>query len=320
MTDIVVSGGAGLQGSKLARRLSEQGHSVTAIDNCVRGCWANLDSAPKVKRMVIDLTNPSEGLFEGVETVFHLAADIAGIDYTKRHDGQIMLDNLVIDANVVKAAKEARVKNFIFASSACAYPTHYQTRPDAILDETMMDFSGLPELGYGWAKLTTELLLSKMQDMNVGILRLFNVYGPGEDYGQGSHAIAEFIRKALSDEPFTVHGDGEQTRSCIYVEDVVDAYLAVYEKGLNAGPFNIGSDRAMKISDLARLILKLAGKDKPLIFEPDSHYTGVMGRTADASRAKRLLGWTPKTELETGLERTIEYVKAQRLAPVAGVR
>jgi len=309
LVDAVVTGGLGLQGSKLSRKLAKSGYHVLVIDNAQRGRTKNLGATKGIavlKRDVRLPLNPKQ--FEGAEVIFHLAAHLGGIDYITRNDQQVMLDNLRADANVIAASLDARVKKFVFASTACVYPVSKQQKWDAVLREDDAFNPIEPESGYGWAKLTAELQLGKITEMEVGILRLFNVYGEGEDYAPGSHAIPELMRKVLFSRKVEVYGDGLQGRCFTHVDDAVEAYLAVYRKGCVNRPINIGSPSPIRIADLVALLQELAGKQKPVKFNT-SKPTGMIGRVPDITLAEKILGWHPKVSLEDGLKRTMGWMR-----------
>lgn len=305
---VVITGGAGLQGSKLATKLIQMGHDVTVADNFQRGSHRVKDA----QIVGIDLRySHLEELLRHTDYLFHLAAHVGGVEYIQKKDQEVMLDNLRVDSNVIAGAQAAKVRNFIFASTACVYPVRYQQNWDSILSEEMAFNPVEPESGYGWAKLTAEYQLNKVQDMKVAILRLFNVYGPGEDFLPGSHVVPELIRKTLAPgDTLTVYGSGEAGRCFTYVDDAVDAYIAMMNMGMGKGPINIGSPDPIRIKDLADLIMKIAGSKKLKKFDL-SKPVGMIGRTPNLERAKSILGWEAKVPLNAGLELTIDWMKKE---------
>ena len=192
----------------------------------------------------------------------------------------------------------------------CVYPISKQTKWNSVLKEDDAFNPVEPENGYGWSKLTAELLLSKEDKMKVGILRLFNVYGPGEDETIGtSHVIPELITKALNGGArLQVFGDGSQGRAFLYATDAVDAYVRCMEKGCIGRPINIGTEKPIRIRDLAAMILDMTERKE--IFFDTSKPTGVTGRVPDTTRAKKILGWHPKVSLEDGLKETVEFYRS----------
>jgi GDP-D-mannose 3',5'-epimerase len=324
VVDIVVTGGAGLQGSKLSLFLADSGYHVTVIDNMRRGKLENLRGREltDIDLHVLDLRyTPVDRLaktMQGAEAVFHLAAHVGGVEYSHINDRQMLNDNLMSDSNTIAAARQARVKKFVYPSTACAYPVSRQREWNSVLREDQAFDPVEPENGYGWSKLTAELLLSKEDRMEVGILRLFNVYGPGEDDIIGtSHVVPELIKKTLFDPEVVVFGDGTAGRCFLYADDAVEAYLACLEKGLGQGPINVGDPNPVRIGNLAHLIQLVAGVEKKVVFDP-SKPEGVKGRVPDIAKARRILGWEPKTSLADGLRPTIEHIKSE--ATVAAIR
>jgi nucleoside-diphosphate-sugar epimerase len=310
---VAVTGGLGMQGSKLSMRLADMGYHVLVIDNVQRGSMDNVRFNDRMRFVNCDLRKklPSR-LLRGVETVFHLAAHTGGVEYVGSKEQAIMLDNVQINANVVKAAIDAKVRKFVYTSSGLAYPAKYQQRWGSVVRESMA-FKGAPPGGYGWSKLVGEILLSG-SGMDAGIVRLFNTYGVGENNEPGSNVVPELLRKIIlePDNPVEVHGNGRAYRCFMYAEDAVDAYLLMLQKGLGKGPINVGSNVPTRIGDLARLILKLSGSDKELWFNPNKPI-GVFGCIPDITKAKKILGWHPQTSLEAGLTEVMKSLKSSRL-------
>jgi len=154
-------------------------------------------------------------------------------------------------------------------------------------------------------------LYSNDNIMNTGILRLNNVYGPNSDLSkERSQVIPSLIRKAIKNpnEKFVVWGNGEQSRDFIFVSDVVEALLAILEKGLNKGPIQVGNETKTKISQIAEMICKISGKDISIEYDA-SRLVGDFARSSDITRAKEILNWTPKTSLEDGLSKTYEWAE-----------
>lgn len=307
---IAITGGLGLQGSRLATRLMLLGHYVKVFDNGQRGRnqggydeWENID---------LRFNQPD---FHTFDTVYHLAAHVGGVEYTHRgHDNQMMLDNMQIDVNVFRAAAECKVRKVILASTACVYPVSKQTEWNSILEEDDAYDPVEPESGYGWAKLCAEILLQKMNQANeiprISILRPFNVYGPGEDFMPGSHVIPELLRKVLFEKTILVYGSGRQGRCFLYVDDMVEAYVRSLDVDF-AKPINIGTQDAIRIAWLAQKMCELADVIKPLEFDTGKP-TGVMGRVPDLTRAKAILKWKPRTPLDVGLRTTMDWMRMQR--------
>lgn len=332
----VVTGGAGFIGSHLVKKLIERGGKVIVVDDFSSGSKQNLLNLgiknSDFELRELDLTNyyqASEGLKEA-ETVFHFAARVGGIKYL--HEGEdsellTLQENLAIDANVFRVCLEKKVKRIVYASSTAVYPMEKQYSAGAIFSED--DFSPEmrtqdprfrfqmsinPDGGYGLAKLMGEIQLNWMKDVDIGIARIFNIYGVNEPLDEKSHAISDLICKAIiyPKKEFVVWGDGNQTRDYLYVSDCVDALVKLEEKisDYSHSPLiiNIGSGRTTSLREIAEEVIKLSGKDIKAIYDLKKP-VGPLSRTANIDRIKNLLGWQPKIGLEKGLENTYLWIK-----------
>jgi nucleoside-diphosphate-sugar epimerase len=314
----VVTGGAGFIGSHLVRKLLDDGRDVVAVDNLSRGSIENLKdlNIPISLLIKADLRDYRQALdaVKGASTVYHLAARVGSVEYlhgSEHAELKALQDNMVIDANVFKACIEAGVKRIVYASSVSVYPIDIQHKPNVVISEGDLRYYN-PEGGYGWAKLLGEIQLSWMKNVDVGIARIFTAYGPLEPLDETAHAVPALIRKAIMypREDFVVWGSGEQTRSFMYVSDCVEALLKLEEKASNPPLIvNIGSDKPTPIRVLAEKIVEMSGKSIEIKYDPLKP-VGPLSRTADITKARKLLGWRPKISLEDGLRHT--YAWAER--------
>lgn len=311
----LVTGGAGLIGSALVKKLVSMGHEVRVVDSLIRGKTSNLQ--PFIGREVEfwhkDLTEYEvcEAACKGMDQVFHLAASLGGVGFITKHPVEAGMPNFMMNMNTLKAAFLTRVPEFLFTSTACIYPVEKQLKPDVPALKESDDKPYNPESPYGWAKLATEKMIEAYEEQfgyKVGIVRMFNVYGPGEDLGEGTHVIPALIRKAIRypKEDFIVWGDGTQTRSFIYVDDAVNGIIATMEKGKGLGPFNIGIENRVSIRELAEMVVKVSEKDIKIKYDT-SKPTGVIGRAANTEKARRILKWEPKMSFEDGIRRTYKW-------------
>lgn len=319
----LVTGGAGLIGSHLAKKLIEQGREVVIADDFSRGSKLNLtDLGIKAECVTAQLKDFTEALkvTRGAGTVFHMAARVGSVAWLHGSDSielQALQTNLMIDANVLRACIENGVKKIVYASSVSVYPIHLQHTQKVVVSERDIRLEDLgrtainPEGGYGWAKLLGEIQLSWMKDVQGAIARIFNIFGEGVALGESAHVVPALIGKAIRypKDEFIVWGDGKQTRDFLYVSDCVDALLRCEEKA-SSPPIvvNIGSEHPITIGSLAEKIVKLSGKDIKIKYDP-SKPVGPISRTADVTRAKALLGWQPRVSLEEGLSRTYKWVE-----------
>jgi len=262
--------------------------------------------------------------------VFHLAACVGSLEFlhgSQNSELNALQSNILIDTNVFKACLEKGVKKLIYASSCAVYPTNRQFTSGAIFSESdlqlkMLDFLRPqaanwiqtemdPDGGYGWSKLIGELQLSWMKGIDIGIARIFNIYGINEPLGDKAHVVGDLIRKVIhhSGKEFIVRGDGKQSRDLLYVTDCVEALLKLENKASNLPTIvNIGSGRATQVGDLAKKVIEISKKELTIVYD-ETKPAGPISRTGDISEAKQLLRWQPRVSLNEGLKRTYEWVE-----------
>ena len=331
MSSILITGGCGMIGSNLAKRLVREGWAVFAADSRWRGMLENLNGADG--KPVIDLAthffmrdltvlSEAEDVIGRTDYVAHLADVVAGIDYVFQNQGELFRINNLINSNVFaccrKAGKE-KIKDILYVGTVCSFPKDRQNAVDpAPLREEEL-FPAMPESAYGWSKLIGQLELGYLEK-ETGIpcctLMLHNVYGAPTDFGARSQVIPALIRKAVRypEEPFTVWGSGEQGRAFLHVDDAVEAIVLALQKGWGHGPIQIGPPVCTSIRTLAVQIAQISSKDIQPVFDRTKP-EGDKARCADASKALRVLGWTPQVTLEDGLRRTYAWIEAQLSAP-----
>jgi len=320
---ILVTGGAGMIGSNLVKRLVMRGHTVSVIDNLWRGRLENLkdrngeyliDVEKHFHNRDLRRIGSFEHLLDDVDYVFHLADIVAGIDFVFNNEWRIFRDNILINSNIINAVQDKPIKGFIYVGTACSYPKKMQDTLKARLLREEDAYPAEPESAYGWSKLMGEYetgLLGEETGIPVSILRLHNVYGAPCDFDPVTgQVIPSLIRKAINypGEEFIVWGSGEQSRAFIHVDDVVDGLIAAMERGLNNGVIQLGPDISTPIRKVAELVVEISGKPIEIIFDP-SKPEGDRSRAADYSKARRILDWRPKISLRDGLERVYRWVE-----------
>jgi len=315
----VVTGGAGFIGSHLVKRLVDEGREVIVVDDMSRGNPRNLlDLGVQPELRAIDLRDYRETLeaMEGAESVFHLAARVGSVEFLHGSDLAELLalqTNLVIDANVLRACLEKGVKRLVYASSVAVYPIGPQRKSyDIVLKEDDLRYID-PEGGYGWAKLLGEIELNWMKGPDIGMARLFNIYGEGEEPDQEAHVVPALMRRVIasSDKEFTVWGDGNQTRDLLYVTDAVEALVRL-EARASSPPVvvNVGSGETTSVRALTDAIVEISGKDLKAVYDA-SRPVGPLSRTADITAARQVLEWEPSVSLREGLRRTFGWVEGR---------
>lgn len=312
---VLVTGGAGFVGSFVCDQLLQLGASVAITTKS-----ADLKNLSQIKgRLKIikcDLSVYSEALkaFKGQEIVLNLASKVAGIQFNVAHPALMFTTNAEIAKNAIEAARLNNVERFLVVSSACVYPRHC-----IIPTPESEGFVGDPEptnLGYGWAKRVAELearFYEMEYKMKIGIARPYNCYGPRDDFDpQTSHVIPGIIKRVFDGEdPLVVWGSGNQTRSFLYVEDLARGLLLNIEKYPIADPINLGTNEEITIGDLARMIVRISGKNIKIVFDK-SKPEGQPRRNCDNQKAFGKIGIKENIKLEEGLERTIRWYE-QRL-------
>lgn len=310
---VLVTGGASFIGSHLTDALVERGARVRVADNLSSGRRENLQrwlELGAVDFREVDLLDPgvADDVVEGVDHVFHLAADHGGRGYIDTHPSACAT-NLALDGLVFRAAHRAGVEQVTYASSGCVYPTDLQEDPDetVYLTEDMVGPPYRADNLYGWAKLMGELTLQAYHEdhgMGCASLRYFTAYG---ERCLENHAVIAMIARAfIGQDPFVVWGTGEQIRNWTYVSDIVEATIRAAERIHDGTAVNVGTMERTRVIDAAREILERTGSDAEL--EPDpGKPTGPYNRVCDNSLARELLDWEPEVSFREGLDRTIEW-------------
>ncbi|MEP7009604.1 MAG: UDP-glucuronic acid decarboxylase family protein [Acidobacteriota bacterium] len=307
MKRAVVTGGAGFLGSHLCERLLAEGHRVTAVDNLLTGSrdnLAHLVDHPAFSFVEHDVTRPFE--IDGeVDYVLHFASPASPIDYLELPIQTLKVGSLgTHNALGLAKAKSAR---FLLASTSEVYG-------DPLIHPQPETYWGNvnpigPRGVYDEAKRFAEAMAMayhRVHGLEVRIVRIFNTYGPRMRLRDG-RVVPNFMSQALLGKPLTVYGDGGQTRSFCFVEDLIDGIYRLLQSDAKT-PVNIGNPHEMTILQFAERIKALTGSDSPIVFEPlpeDDPKT----RQPDITLARTLLGWEPKVDLDPGLERTIAYFR-----------
>lgn len=310
---VLVTGGASFIGSALVKVLLDRGARVHVIDNLTSGKLANLHEAIEeglIEFTEGDLLKPEvvRKTVQGIQTVFHLAADHGGRGYVDLHQVECAT-NLILDGLLFKICHEEGVEKVVFASSGCVYPNYKQmdTRQEIYLAEEQVGPPYDADNMYGWAKLMAELTLKayhQQRKMKAASCRFFTVYGPG---GVENHAVIAMIARAFTQQnPFEVWGDGAQIRNWTYIDDIVSGLVLAGEKIDDGTAVNLGTMERIRVIDAAKEILHYTGHKAEIKFRPDMP-TGPLNRVADNSFAKQIMGWEPKVLFKEGLHRTIDW-------------
>jgi nucleoside-diphosphate-sugar epimerase len=327
----MVTGGAGMIGSNLVKRLAGLGYRVSVIDNLWRGKKEYLfdeqgkpviDFNGDFHDIDISVPNAYDDILAGVDYVYHLADVVAGIDYVFKNEGSVFRQNMLINSNVITSARRQPLKGFIYVGTACSFPAHKQSGVDAPPLKEEDQYPASPESAYGWSKLMGEyetLLMGKETGTPVSVLVFHNVYGAPCDYSaEKGQVIPSLIRKAIRypDEPFVVWGSGSQGRAFVHIDDVVDSLVATMKKGFGKGVIQIGTDTCTSIREIAETVVEISGKKIDICYDT-SKPEGDRGRCADYSKARKVLNWKPRVDLKEGLTRLYTWIE-ERINPRGG--
>jgi len=326
MKKIVVTGGAGMIGSNLVKRLIKENNEVFVIDNLWRGKIEYLNDENGIPVIPLDthffeydLLTPgiAEKIVAKVDYVIHLADIVAGIDYVFNNQGLLFRQNILINSNVITSTRKFKdsVKGFIYVGTACSFPLTRQNSLDVIPLREEELYPALPESAYGWSKLMGQYeteLLEKETGISTCTLMFHNVYGSPCDFGERSQVIPALIRKAINypNEDFNVWGSGEQGRAFIHVDDIVDGIILAMDKGWSQGHIQLGPSVCTSIKEIAETVVEISGKEIDVFYDT-SKPEGDKARSADYSKAKSILGWEPKVILEDGLRQQFDWIKKQ---------
>ena len=305
----LVTGGAGFIGSHLVERLLADGHQVTVLDNCSTGRWSNLDGVidgyPAETHLVDISTDPLDSHFDSVDWVFHIAGLADIVPSIQKPDAYFQA-NVVGTQRVVEAARRHGVGRLVYVASSTCYgiPDVYPTPESAPIQ---------PQYPYALTKYLGEEIVmhwAQVYGLPSICLRLFNVYGPrSRTSGTYGAVFGVFLAQKLAGQPYTVVGDGTQTRDFTYVGDVADALVCAAQSSVSGEILNVGSDNTYSVNRLVELL----GGDVVYIpkrpGEPDCTH-------ADISKIKDLLKWRPRTSFEEGVEIMLQNIDYWREAPV----
>jgi nucleoside-diphosphate-sugar epimerase len=315
---IVVTGGGGFIGGHLVAELQRRGFErIRAVDLKPLGRWYQQHDG--VENVSADLREKDAcyAAAEGAATVFNLAADMGGMGFIETHKADCMV-SVLINTNLLLAARDHGVKNFMFGSSACVYAAGKQTDPNVTALREQDAYPAMPEDGYGWEKLFSERMCRHfMEDygISVRVPRFHNVYGPfGTFAGGREKAPAAVCRKVIEAQldgtnEIEIWGDGMQTRSFTYIDDTIDGLFRIMESELT-DPINLGSSQLVTINGLVDIVEGIAGVKLERKYNLSAPQ-GVRGRNSDNTLILEQLGWEPSISLEDGLEKTYHWIHDQ---------
>ena len=302
---ILVTGGAGFIGSHLTDRLLEQGHEVLCADNLFTGSKRNIDHLrenPRFEFMRHDVTFP---LYVEVDEIYNLACPASPIHY--QHDPVQTTKTSVHGAiNMLGLAKRLGCRIFQASTSEVYGDPHVHPQPEVYWGN--VNPVG-PRSCYDEGKRCAETLFfdyHRQHGLEIKVARIFNTYGPRMRHADG-RVVSNFIVQALSGQPITIYGKGDQTRSFCYVDDLVNGFIKLMESAAEVtGPLNLGNPVEFTIRELAEKVIDITGSRSKLVFE-DLPADDPKQRQPDITQARAMLNWEPGILLEAGLKKTVAY-------------
>jgi nucleoside-diphosphate-sugar epimerase len=312
---IVVAGAGGFIGGHVVADLLRRGERrVRAVDCKPLDAWQQIHDG--VDNVVADLSRREvcRDVCAGARRVYQLAADMGGMGFIETHKAACML-SVLTSTHMLLAARDCGVERFFYASSACVYAGDKQADPRVTALREEDAYPAMPEDGYGWEKLFSERMCRHFREdfgLETRIARYHNVYGPlGTWEGGREKAPAAICRKVVEalvsgDHSIQIWGNGEQTRSFMYIDDCVEGTHRILD-GDVAEPLNLGSSELVSINRLVDVVEEIAGLRLTRYYDPDAPI-GVAGRNSDNTRLREAVGWEPGVALRDGLEKTYKWV------------
>ena len=317
MKSALVCGAGGFIGAHLVKRLKREGFWVRGVDLKYPE-YAATEADDFVIADLREQSNCRAVIDRRFDEVYQLAADMGGAGYifTGENDADIMHNSATINLNVLDACFRRNIKRVFYSSSACMYPEHNQTDPNAPVTREDSAYPANPDSEYGWEKLFSErlyLAYNRNHGMECRVARYHNIFGPeGSWVGGREKAPAALCRKVAEAESggaIEIWGDGLQTRSFLFVDECLEATLRLTRCETFAGPVNIGSEEMVSINELARITMRVADKNLEIRNIPGPQ--GVRGRNSHNDLIREKLGWEPSLTLEQGLARTYPWIACQ---------
>jgi GDP-D-mannose 3',5'-epimerase len=310
----LVTGAGGFIGGHLVADLLRTGHAVRAVDVKPLNEWYQLHQSAENLVGDLQILQVARDAVSEVNEVYNLAADMGGMGFIETHKAACML-SVLTSTHVLLASRDAGVERYFYSSSACVYAAEYQTNPNVTALREEDAYPAMPEDGYGWEKLFSERMCRHFSE-DFGLLtrvaRYHNVYGPSGTYDGGREkAPAAVCRKVAQaklsgDHQIEIWGDGEQTRSFMYIDDCVFGTRMIMD-GNSGTPVNLGSSELVSINELVSIVEEIAGVQLKRNYNLSAPQ-GVRGRNSDNTLIAATYGWQPSISLQAGLEKTYAWI------------
>lgn len=310
----LVAGAGGFIGGHLARALSEQGARVRGADIKPLDDWYQIPDGVDARQLDLAKLDDCREAVRDVDIVYNLAADMGGMGFIETHKADCML-SVLISTHMLLAAKDAEVQRFFYSSSACVYAADKQVDANVTALKEDDAYPAMPEDGYGWEKLFSERMSRHFLEdfgLQTRVARYHNVYGPIGSFEGGREKAPAALCRKIAEAVFSgrheieIWGDGEQTRSFMYVDDCVEG-TQIVTAGDSPLPVNVGSSELVSINEMVSIIEQIAGITVKRNYKLDAPL-GVRGRNSDNTMIQEIYGWEPSIRLADGLERTYKWI------------
>ncbi|HEY5791975.1 MAG TPA: NAD-dependent epimerase/dehydratase family protein, partial [Chthoniobacterales bacterium] len=315
---IVVAGAGGFIGGHLVAQLRKEGiERIRAVDFKPFGEWHQCFEGVENLQLDLRRLEACQAAARDAAQVYNFASDMGGMGFIELNKAACML-SVLINTHLLMAAREAEVRRFFFASSACVYNADKQRDPQVAALKEADAYPAMPEDGYGWEKLFSERMCRHFREdfgIQTRVARYHNVYGPHGAYEGGREkAPAAICRKVIAAKrsgrlEIEIWGDGNQTRSFQYIDDCIHGTRLLMDSDF-AEPINLGSSELVSINQLVDLVEEIAGVRLKRSYRLDAP-KGVNGRNSDNTLLRKLFGWEPSTRLRDGLEKTYRWIYDQ---------
>jgi nucleoside-diphosphate-sugar epimerase len=316
----VVTGGGGFIGGHLVRALEAEGHCVRAVDQHPLEEWHQVST--DAENLVLDLQHAEacDRAAQGASVIYNLAADMGGMGYIEANKARCML-SVLINTHMLQAALNHDVDRFFFSSSACVYAADKQLTPDIEPLKETDAYPAEPEDGYGWEKLFSERMCRHFTEdfgLVTRVARYHNVYGPNGTWTGGREKAPAAICRKIAEAKLSgnheieIWGDGEQTRSFMYIDDCIDGTRRIMDSNIDE-PINLGSAEMVTINRLVDMVEEIAGIQVSRRYDLAAP-KGVRGRNSDNTVILDRLAWEPSISLRDGLEQTYRWIHDQASA------
>ncbi len=316
MASILIAGGAGFIGSHLAKKLLGEDHTVICVDSLITGSENNLTdfkSNPHFSFIHADISDQNfltQNTFPAIDAIFHLASPASPNAKSERsyinHPIETLLANSEGTLHLLELAHAKKAK-FLFASTSEVYgdPAESPQKESYFGNVNPNGIRSVYDEAKRFGEAATFAYLRKF-DTDTRIIRIFNTYGSSMQHDDG-RVVSNFINQAIRNEPITIYGDGKQTRSFCYIDDMVEGiHQAMFHEKTKGEVINLGNPDERTINEIAELVRKMTNATGEIIHE-DLPSDDPKKRQPDITKAKQLLGWEPKVALEEGLQKTIDY-------------